>query len=218
LAAYLAEALGLARDAVELIRVAAPLHDVGKIGIPDSILLKPGKLEREEFEIMKTHTTIGAGILSGSRSRLLQLSEEIALYHHERWDGNGYAGLAGHDIPIAARVVAVADVFDALSHARPYRPAWPIEKAIGEIRAEGGQHFDPDVVGAFMDLHGELIESGPDVTRRPVHAAGSEAPAAGDGVAAGDEGAAGREDADGVAPDPATRDAAAGTAVPRTRS
>lgn len=157
LAAYLAQASGLADDQTDLIRMAAPLHDVGKIGIPDSILLKPGKLEKEEFEVMKTHTTIGAGILSGSRSRLLQLAEEIALYHHEKWDGSGYAGLSGRDIPLAARMVTVADVFDALTHPRPYREAWPVERAIQEIQAGSGRLFDPAVVGVFLDLHGDLL-------------------------------------------------------------
>lgn len=136
----------------ELIRRAAPLHDVGKIGIPDTILRKPGKLTPEEFDVMKSHTTIGAQILSGSRSPLLQLAEEIALTHHERWDGTGYAGLAGETIPLAGRIVALADVFDALTHDRIYRKAWPVEEAIAEIIRQGGKHFDPDLVEAFLRL------------------------------------------------------------------
>lgn len=180
LAAFLAEAIGLASGMVELIRRAAPLHDVGKIGIPDSILLKPGKLEPEEFDVMKTHTTIGAGILSGSRSRLLQLAEEIALYHHEKWDGSGYAGLKGHDIPIAARIVSVADVFDALSHSRPYRPAWPIEKAIAFVKDGAGAHFDSDLVKVFMELHGDLVEAGPGLAAQPIAPQGEPAAPASD--------------------------------------
>lgn len=161
LAAYLAGAVGLSDEQTELVRLAAPLHDVGKIGVPDAILLKPGSLSDEEFEIMKTHTTIGAGIMSGSRSPLLQLAEEIALYHHEKWDGTGYAGLSSDGIPIAARLVSVADVFDALTHDRPYREGWPVEKAITYIRDQSGHHFDPTVVKVFLDFHGDLVGPGP---------------------------------------------------------
>jgi putative two-component system response regulator len=151
LSAAVAETLGLPRDAVELIRAAAPLHDVGKIGVPDHILLKAGTLTEEEFVVMKAHTTIGAAILAGGRSALVVEAERIALNHHERWDGTGYPnGLVGAAIPLGARIVAVADVFDALTHARPYRPAWPLDRVMDEIRAQSGHHFDPDVVTAFL--------------------------------------------------------------------
>lgn len=143
---------------VELLRHAAPLHDVGKIGVPDAILLKPGKLTPEEFDSMKQHTSIGAGILSGSSSPLLQLAEEIALTHHERWNGEGYNGMKGEAIPLSGRIVAVADVFDALTHKRPYKLAWPVSKAVDEIAAQSGQQFDERVVQAFLSLSpGELV-------------------------------------------------------------
>ncbi len=162
--ALLAAAIGLAGSEVDLIRQAAPLHDIGKIGISDTILLKPGKLTPEEFEEMKAHTVIGAGMLSGSRSPLLQLAEEIALYHHERWDGAGYAGLRGAETPLPARIVAVADVYDALSHTRPYRPAWPPEKVAAEIEAQTGRHFDPLVSDAFLRIRESMppLEPGPE--------------------------------------------------------
>jgi putative two-component system response regulator len=159
--ALLASRLGLPDRGVELIRRAAPLHDIGKIGIPDAILLKPGKLTDLEFERIKTHTTIGAEILSGSRSPLLRLAERIALTHHERWDGLGYPrGLSGDEIPLAGRIVAVADAFDALTHERPYKEAWPLEKAVREILAQAGRQFDPGVVDAFSRLdHHTLLSS-----------------------------------------------------------
>lgn len=151
LSAAIAASLGLPREAVELIRAAAPLHDVGKIGVPDHILLKAGKLTPEEFAVMKTHTTIGAAILAGGRSALVIEAERIALNHHERWDGTGYPnGLGGDVIPLGARIVAVADVFDALTHERPYRAAWPLDRVMEEIRAQSGHHFDPAVVAAFL--------------------------------------------------------------------
>jgi putative two-component system response regulator len=156
--ALLAPQLGCLDREVELIRRAAPLHDVGKIGIPDAILLKPGPLSAGEFERIKTHTTIGAEILSGSRSSLLHLAERIALTHHERWDGTGYPhGLAGEAIPLAGRIVAVADVFDALTHARPYKEAWPVEKAVAEIVGQAGRQFDPRVVDAFSQLEHQAL-------------------------------------------------------------
>jgi putative two-component system response regulator len=149
----MALAVGLPADEAELIGQAALLHDVGKIGIPDRLLLKAGRLTPEEFEEMKTHTTIGAHIVSGSRSRLVQMVEEVALTHHERWDGSGYSpGTAGEEIPLAGRIVAVADVFDALTHERPYKPAWPVAQATAEILAQRGRQFDPAVVDAFMTL------------------------------------------------------------------
>ena len=141
--------------------LAAPLHDIGKIGVPDEILLKPAALSAEEFEVIKTHTTIGASILSGSSSPLLELAERIAVTHHEHWDGNGYpAGLAGEQIPHEGRIAAVADVFDALTHARPYKQAWPVEAALEEIFSQAGRQFDRRVVEAFSALdHHELLSS-----------------------------------------------------------
>lgn len=150
MAALLARQIGMPDAQVALIRRAAPLHDVGKIGVPDSVLLKLGKLTAEEFEIVKTHTTIGARILSGSRFTVLRLAEEIAFNHHERWDGNGYAGVAGSAIPLAGRIVAVADVFDALTQKRPYKAAWPVAEAMAEIDRQRGRQFDPALVDAFL--------------------------------------------------------------------
>jgi HD-GYP domain-containing protein (c-di-GMP phosphodiesterase class II) len=143
--------LGLPGDKLALLRQAAPLHDVGKIAIPDSILLKPGPLTPREFEQMKDHTTRGADMLMGPGFALLEMAEEIALTHHERWDGNGYpSGLSGSGIPLVGRIVAVADVFDALTHARPYKHAWTLEDALAEIGAQGGRQFDPEIVDAFL--------------------------------------------------------------------
>jgi putative two-component system response regulator len=153
LSGALARAAGLPEEQCELIRRAAALHDIGKIGIPDDILLKPGKLTTEEFTRMKDHTSIGAGILSGSRFPMLQLAEEIALYHHERWDGSGYYGVRGEAIPLPARIVALADVFDVLTHKRPYKQPWPIEQAMAEIESQSGGMFDPSLVNLF--LHGQ---------------------------------------------------------------
>ncbi len=150
--ARIAEALGWPAADVELIGRAAPLHDVGKISISDLILLKPGKLTPEEFENMKTHTTMGAKMLSGGRFPLLQLAEQIALTHHERWDGTGYIGLRQEAIPIAGRIVTVADVFDALTSERPYKKAWTVNEALEEIQHQSGRQFDPRVVEAFMKV------------------------------------------------------------------
>jgi putative two-component system response regulator len=153
LCAMLASAIGQSEQEVELMRLAAPLHDVGKIGIPDRIFLKPDQLTPAEFEIMKSHTTIGGEILGRSRFPILQLARQIALSHHERWDGLGYPqGIAGYMIPLPGRITAVADVFDALTHARPYKEAWPVEKAMATIRQESGRHFDPTLVTAFVDI------------------------------------------------------------------
>ena len=157
-AALLAQQMGLHSTQVELIRRAAPLHDVGKIGVADSILLKPGKLTGEEFDAMKRHTIIGAQMLGGSSSPYLQLAEEIALFHHERWDGFGYASVAAEKIPLSGRIVAVADVFDALTHERPYKAAWPLDEAVEEILAQSAKQFDPRVVSAFARLnHADLV-------------------------------------------------------------
>ena len=153
--ALLAQRLGLDYERIDLIRRASTLHDVGKIGIPDAILLKPGRLTAEEFEIVKKHTMIGAKILGASEAPLLRSAEEIAFTHHERWDGSGYPmGLTKDDIPISGRIVAVADVFDALTHDRPYKTAWPLHDATAEIESQAGRQFDPAVVGAFLDSIG----------------------------------------------------------------
>ena len=152
MSALLATRLGLPDSQVGLIRRAAELHDVGKIGVPDTILLKIGRLTFEEFEIVKTHTTIGARILSGGKFSLLRLAEEIAFTHHERWDGTGYAGIRGADIALAGRIVAVADVFDALTQQRSYKPAWPVSDAIAEIDRQRGCQFDPAIVDAFLQV------------------------------------------------------------------
>ncbi|MFL9926794.1 two-component system response regulator [Herbaspirillum lusitanum] len=138
---------------------AAPMHDVGKIGIPDAILQKPGKLEPEEWYIMQQHARIGAAIIGEHSSGLLNTARMIALYHHEKWDGSGYPhGLAGLDIPLAARIIAIADVFDALTSERPYKSAWTVEDAIALIQRESGKHFDPALVEVFMQCLPELIE------------------------------------------------------------
>jgi putative two-component system response regulator len=154
----IARTLGLNDERINLIRRASPLHDVGKIGIADSILLKPGKLTPIEFDTMKTHALIGSEIMARHHTPLLQLASRIALTHHERWNGKGYPhGLRGEDIPLEGRIVAVADVFDALTNERPYKRAWPIEEALAEIRAQSGSQFDPDVVGAFLSLPRECL-------------------------------------------------------------
>jgi PAS domain S-box-containing protein len=159
-AALTAMELGLERELIWTIGRAAPLHDVGKVAIPDSILLKPGKLTSEEFEVMKTHTSIGGRILGESDFLVLKLGMEIALTHHERWDGGGYPrGLSGAEIPISGRIVAVADAFDAMSHPRPYHEALSVPDAVSEVHGRGGVQFDPEVVDAFMALdHHGLVE------------------------------------------------------------
>jgi putative two-component system response regulator len=152
--------LGHPDEQVTLIRQAATLHDVGKIGIPDSILLKPGRLSATEHDAMKVHVEVGRRILSGSRSPVLRLGEEIAVSHHEKWNGSGYpSGLSGEQIPLSGRIVAIADAFDAMTHERPYKSRWSVEQALAEIRAESARHFDPGVVEAFMQLdHQRLLE------------------------------------------------------------
>jgi putative two-component system response regulator len=155
----LARVLGLTSDEVERIGLAAPLHDVGKIAIADAILLKPGRLTPGERRVMERHTVAGGRLLRGSGSRLLQTAERIALTHHERWDGEGYPnGLAREQIPLPGRIVAVADVFDALTHHRPYKDAWPVERAVDEIAGDRGRRFDPELVDAFLELeHAALL-------------------------------------------------------------
>ncbi|MCC6165377.1 MAG: response regulator [Acidobacteria bacterium] len=163
LSAALARELGMAKDEVQLLRRAAPLHDLGKIAIPDSILLKGGGLSDDEFGEMKTHTRIGARLLSGSTHPLLQMAEQIALTHHEQWDGSGYLeGLHGEAIPLVSRIVTVADVFDALTHARPYKRSWPLSEALDELKRLRGRQFDPDVVNALLRIveRGELTLDG----------------------------------------------------------
>lgn len=169
LASSLALALGLSERNADLIRRAAPLHDVGKIGIPDSILLKPGGLTNEEMQIMRTHTLIGARILSGGRSDLIRMAEKIALSHHECWDGSGYPhAISGDLIPIEARIVAVADCVDALSHNRPYRSAKAIHQVVEELQRSAGSHFDPSIVEAMLrgGIHRNIVTSPP----RPIKA------------------------------------------------
>ncbi|WP_141501492.1 HD domain-containing phosphohydrolase [Paenibacillus luteus] len=151
LSGLIASGLGLPEAEVNLIRKAAPLHDIGKIGISDDILLKPGRFEPHEFETMKQHTVIGASILEGSSFAVLKLAGIIAHSHHEKWDGTGYPlGLSGEEIPIESRIVAIADFYDALTHERPYKDAWTSEEALAEIERQSGYHFDPQIVVAFL--------------------------------------------------------------------
>ena len=139
-------------------RQAAPLHDIGKLGISDTILLKPGSLTEAEIETMRLHATLGAQILAGSRSDVLQLAERIALSHHEWWDGSGYPRrLRGEEIPQCGRIVALADVFDALTHSRPYKDAWPVDQAVEEVHRLRARQFDPEVVEAFDQLDAEQL-------------------------------------------------------------
>jgi len=157
--ALIAEKLGLPAKEIQNILYAAPMHDVGKIGIPDSILIKPGKLTDEEFDIMKTHTTIGAKILAGSKAEILQIAGEIALSHHEKWNGKGYPqGLAGYNIPLTARIVGLADVFDALTSRRPYKDPFPVEVAVDIIKKERGEHFDPEIVDVFLENVDDVLK------------------------------------------------------------
>lgn len=149
----LADAIGLDEDEAEIIELAAPLHDIGKIGTPDSILLKNGKLNDDEMKIMRKHPHVGYQILEESPSKYLQKGGEIALSHHERFDGSGYPnGLAGNNIPLAARIVAIADVFDALTSVRPYKEAWSFDSAFQHICNESGQHFDPELVSVMINI------------------------------------------------------------------
>ncbi|MNZ62208.1 Cyclic di-GMP phosphodiesterase response regulator RpfG [compost metagenome] len=153
LSGQIAVQLGLSDERTELIRLAAPLHDIGKIGIPDNILLKPGRFEPHEFDCMKGHTIIGASILDGSSFTVLKMARTIANFHHEKWDGSGYPqGLSGEAIPLEARIVAIADFYDALTHERPYKKAWSSAEAIDEIKKQRGRHFDPQIVDAFLQI------------------------------------------------------------------
>jgi putative two-component system response regulator len=155
----LARGMGLDDHECHLIRHASPMHDIGKIGIPDHILLKSGKLTAKEWGIMKTHADIGALILSGSESEFLQMAEVIAGSHHERWNGHGYPrGLKGEEIPLVSRIVAVCDVFDALTSDRPYKEAWSVENTVAEMKSQSGKLFDPNVLKTFMDLLPEMVD------------------------------------------------------------
>ncbi|VFR94795.1 Response regulator [plant metagenome] len=154
----LALAAGYTAAQAEDVLHAAPMHDVGKIGIPDAILQKPGKLTGPEWDIMRRHAEIGARIIGEHETGLLRLARTIALHHHEKWDGTGYPqGLRGEEIPHVARIVAIADVFDALTSARPYKPAWPLEEALDLIRREGGKHFDPVLAELFLSCLPEIL-------------------------------------------------------------
>ena len=155
----IARGLGLPPSTCELLLEAAPMHDIGKVGIADSILLKPGRLSFEEFEVMKQHAVLGHEILKGSASLVLQAGAEIALGHHEKFDGSGYpAGLSGEAIPIFSRIVAVADVFDALTSERPYKSAWSLERASEHLKAQVGSHFDPACLASFFSQWDSVVD------------------------------------------------------------
>ncbi|QPG06785.1 two-component system response regulator [Salinimonas marina] len=154
----LALAWGFSADQADILLHAAPMHDIGKIGIPDAILQKPDRLTDEEYEIMKTHPLIGAEILGDANSKLLQIAKSVALTHHEKWDGTGYPnGLKGEQIPIEGRIVAVADVFDALTSKRPYKGAWTLEQTLAEMRAQKGRHFEPRLVDLLEQNLDEIL-------------------------------------------------------------
>ncbi|MDC9508462.1 response regulator [Pseudoalteromonas sp. Angola-4] len=154
----LALEFGMGEQQAELLRQAAPMHDVGKIGIPDAILLKPGRLTPDEFDHMKQHAAIGAQILANSSSPLLQLAHKLALEHHEKWDGSGYPnGLKGEQISVEGRIVAIADVFDALTSKRPYKEAWGVEEALEHMQAQAGKHFDPHLINLFVNKLDAII-------------------------------------------------------------
>ncbi|ENO85702.1 response regulator [Thauera linaloolentis] len=176
-ARILALAVGYSEAAADDLLHAAPMHDVGKIGIPDAILRKPGALTAEEWTIMRQHTVIGARIIGNHPSGLLRMAATIALNHHEKWDGSGYPnGLAGENIPHVARVIAIADVFDALTSVRPYKPAWPVDDALALISRESGKHFDPELVDALGGCLAEMLQireqwaDAEDDTRGPIAA------------------------------------------------
>ncbi|MYN45615.1 response regulator [Pseudoduganella sp. FT93W] len=158
-ARYLALAAGCDAGFVEQLFEAAPMHDIGKIGIPDAVLLKPGKLDADEWKIMQSHVDIGAEILGDDDSSLLRMAASIARNHHEKWDGSGYPrGISGEQIPLEARIVAIADVFDALTSVRPYKSAWSVEQAFDLIRKEAGTHFDPVLAELFLTLEPQIRE------------------------------------------------------------
>ena len=156
--AAIAEHLGWDSQKVELLSLAAPMHDTGKIGIPDGILKKPAKLDKDEWQIMQSHSRVGYKILCQGDAPLFKLAAEVALSHHEKWDGSGYPeGLKGEEIPENARIVAIADVFDALTMKRPYKEPWPLEDAFAEIEKCAGTHFDPAMVTCFLDIKEKII-------------------------------------------------------------
>ena len=158
-ARILARWAGYSDEAADELLHAAPMHDIGKIGIPDAILQKSGKLDAAEWDIMRTHTLIGARIIGHHSHGLLKLARSIALYHHEKWDGSGYPyGLKGEDIPLPARIIAIADVFDALTSERPYKRAWSVEDAIAHIREQAGKHFDPALVALLDKCLPEMLD------------------------------------------------------------
>ncbi|MCK4909994.1 MAG: HD domain-containing protein [Thermodesulfovibrionales bacterium] len=155
----MARKLGLQENDVQNIMHAAPMHDIGKIGVPDNILLKEGKLTDEEYESMKAHTFIGANILADPEPEVLKVAQEITLSHHEQWDGKGYPhGIRKKEIPIAGRIVCLVDVFDALTTARPYKRPYPVEVAVKIIREQRGKHFDPELVDAFLECLDEVVQ------------------------------------------------------------
>ena len=150
-------ASGFLESQAELLMYASMMHDIGKIGVPDHILLKPGKLTAEEFEVIKKHPEIGAEIIGEHDAEVLKMAKQIALWHHEKWNGQGYPhGLSGADIPVVARIVAIVDVFDALTCVRPYKRAWPVEDALALIEKEAGQHFDPELAKMFLSMETEV--------------------------------------------------------------
>ena len=152
-------AAGMSEREAEVLLNASPMHDIGKIGIPDRVLLKQGKLDAEEWKIMQTHVDIGVEILSGSSSVLMDMAAEVAQNHHEKWDGSGYPrALSGEDIPLTGRIVAVADVFDALTTERPYKKAWPIEEAVEYLKEQSGKHFEPILVDLFLEILPDILE------------------------------------------------------------
>lgn len=167
---FLAQALQMPEEWCELLYNAAPMHDIGKIGIPDNILLKPGKLDADEWQVMQRHCEYGAEIIGEHDSAILTLAREIAIHHHEKWDGSGYPhGLKGEQIPLSARIVAVADVFDALTCERPYKKAWSEQAAIELLQKEAGKHFDPQLIPLFIETLPRVREIKKDYAERFAH-------------------------------------------------
>lgn len=159
MSSLIAQKLGYDEEYCYNLQLAAPMHDIGKIGVPDAILLKKGKLEGEEWEIMKRHTIIGYEILKDSDSELLQMAARISLEHHEKWDGSGYPyGKKGEDICIEARITAIVDVFDALTSERPYKPAWSVEETSKYMKELSGKHFDPNLLEVFLENMPEILK------------------------------------------------------------
>jgi len=158
-ARQLGEAAGMGEDDLELLYVVAPIHDIGKVGIPEHILRKPGRLDDEEWETMQRHTTIGAEIIGEPDSPLTRMARDVVLTHHEKWNGEGYPqGLKGEAIPLTGRITAIVDVFDALTSVRPYKEAWPLERAVQLIKRESGTLFDPELVRHFSGIMNEMLK------------------------------------------------------------